>query len=301
MICENSFAKSLAAAHHPFSISETPRVTRVVFRLARIENSTGFFSAFLFASRECSTSRATPMTSLRLHVSGWTQSVTEEDIRKRFGLPMVARVTEAVLGKNKFAHVQLELKDIHTSVDEFMTKLKQTYKNAKWKGGLLQFELGLPDYRKRLEAEWEVNAQLKAEANNIPMIGGELNREEENALRIRRRKGEHVTVKKPRLSEFAEEDEEPQQQVDYYCKLMTVIPASQDPSFCCSTGDAGPTLQQPEAVVEQQLAPREPVLPPTALSLFALERLREMKNNKQVKDSKFSLLGKYLKLAAAAV
>ncbi|KAH9261852.1 hypothetical protein BASA81_000508 [Batrachochytrium salamandrivorans] len=260
------------------------------------------------------------MTSIRVHVRGWTLPVTEEDIRKRFvGVFSGAAVSEVVMSKKNFAHVGIQLTE-NATPEQFMLKLKQTYKNAKWKGGVLQFELAEPDFRKRLETEWIANAEAAALAElNRPLHLG-LAKEAEAGLRIRRRKGEQIELKKPRIESFPEPTLEELDAKVEYCQFSQ-LPASQDPSFCCSTGDAGPTPvvasapEEPTLLLskpalppsELALPPSEPVLPPSELSLFAIERLKEIKPpSKLAKDSKYSLLGQWLikskaLLSAAAV
>lgn len=230
------------------------------------------------------------MASIRVHVRGWTQPVTEEDVRKRFvGVASAVAVREVVMSKKNFAHVEVQLAEGATP-EQFMLKLKQTYKNAKWRGGVLQFELAEPDFRKRLEGEWTANAEAAALAKlNLP-LHSELAKEAEAGLRIRRRKGEQIELKKPRIESFPEPTLEELDAKVEYCQFSQ-LPASQDPSYCCSTGDAGPT-----PAVAPEEPPSEPALPPSELSLFVLERLREAKppSSKPAKDSKFSLLGQWL-------
>ena len=113
---------------------------------------------------------------------GWRLPVTSDEIKKRFErLPGVQSVVRVSVNPKKFAHVDLIISDEEEAI---LTKLRNIYKNARWKGGLLEFEKGKPDFLERLELEKE-KATCDNSASHVP---SPLNFEDIE-LRIRKRPG----------------------------------------------------------------------------------------------------------------
>jgi hypothetical protein len=210
---------------------------------------------------------------LRLYVRGWVQPITEDDIRKRFeGLPGILGVSNIALNSKKFAHVNLE---ISTDKEQVMTKLKSIYKNAKWKGGILEFDISKPEYKQRLQEEklkQALEAQQKsgltqnnvtstsyasfaspskAEQNNLSVIQSSpsyvvanppSNQQNENLLTNLRIRGCGKKPKRARIIEFNNDDDDDEVNISLFDQVLgrkIKLPISQDPAYCCTTGDAG--------------------------------------------------------------
>ena len=169
------------------------------------------------------------MQILTIYAHGWTSPVTNEDISKRFtGIPGITRISRVDINRKHFAHVDLE---INESPEEVLAKLKQTYKNAKWKGGVLEFECGRPNYILRLQQEKMQNVKDKETEIVKP-----LSNEEIELLRIR---GVGRSPKKPKVIVFTEDEAICTPIINPQPYPMS-IPLSQDLAYCCTTGDAGP-------------------------------------------------------------
>lgn len=213
---------------------------------------------------------------LKLYVHGWALPVSEDDVRRRFeGLPGVKGVARLVLNKKRFAHVDLE---VTSTPEDVLGKLRMTYKNAKWKGGPLQFEPSRPEYLDRLREEKRKVLEVekdKQEWVEQPAFTGQ--------LRIRPKKGVNAKKRAPhgKLIVFNDDEEDDvrnvpvendakldehksggQEQSVKRLRMETLpIPASQDPAYCCTTGDAGPSTvclskeNQPRAEKEQMEKP----------------------------------------------
>ena len=174
----------------------------------------------------------------RLYLCGWAQTVTSEEVKKRLdGFPGIVKVKNVILNSKRFAHVEVELQ---TTVDDIVARLKNTYKNSKWKGGVLQFEPSKPDYLVRLREELERRQNAGQPVTPIS---------EEDAGRLRIR-GAGKDIKRVKLIVFTDDDAE--DAVDKDVAAHTSVRRSlasmasskvldaQDPAYCCSNGDAGP-------------------------------------------------------------
>lgn len=167
--------------------------------------------------------------------------MSAEEVEKRFSsIPGVERVEKVELNRKRFAHVELK---VNVQEEEVLKKLKATYKNAKWRGGSLEFEKSRPNYVQRLKDEQQSQAEI--------VVVKEDQKVDLNDLRIRG-KGKSTHNKKPKIIIFNDDDDD-DRDVKPTAKAVKSLPTpvSQDLSYCCTTGDAGITKDRSVTTVDK--------------------------------------------------
>jgi len=199
---------------------------------------------------------------LKLYVHGWTTLATEDEVRRRFeGLPGIKRIVRLALNSKRFAHVDLE---VEGKPEDVLAKLQAVYKNAKWKGGPLQFEPSRPEFLERLKQEkqrfMDLESRNGSDESSTSGQGTTLaDIERLGGLRIRMKKSVSGKRKNKKASlvvfnDDAEDDDGYNYSWDVQDALADRnaskrqrlsqpirLPLSQDPAYCCTAGDAGPT------------------------------------------------------------
>ena len=191
---------------------------------------------------------------LKFCLKGWNPAmlVSEDDIKRRFaGLGGVERIVQVYVGKkNNSAFVTLE---INKSEEEVFSNFKKIYDKAIWKGGILKFEQAKPDFKERMEFEKQMQSKFHQEYlrkkkmgkkpihSSLPavikteyVLSSEIF-DETDTLKLRRNKRRNgvvftipAKVKKITLENKQLVKEQLQESIEL--------------SYCCTTGDAGRTI-----------------------------------------------------------
>ncbi|KAF0700203.1 Aste57867_9257 [Aphanomyces stellatus] len=113
---------------------------------------------------------------VRLYVGGLPGDVTDADLLQRFGKIAGCRVMSIDLvmagekgrGVRDFAYVVLE-GTTPAAEEAAVAQYIQIYNNTKWKGKRLRVEVALPDFKERLQEEWDAQKAAIAEATAVPL------------------------------------------------------------------------------------------------------------------------------------